>query len=90
MKVGTYMCDCDVGEFFLNFMMEPRLKPYVDVDLFQLYPEEIVGKIKVVKAQWERIMMRFAPSLYFVTKDMLVVKMMTKSSHLDPSNVYRW
>ena len=55
-------------------MMEPRLRPHAGVDLFQLYPEEAVGKNKSVKAQWERMMMGFAPSPYFVTKDMLVVK----------------
>ena len=35
-------------------------------------------------------MMGFAPSPYFVTKDMLVVNMMTKGSNIDSSNVYRW
>ena len=24
--VGTYMCNCDVGEIFLNFMLEPKLR----------------------------------------------------------------
>ena len=35
-------------------------------------------------------MMGFAPSPYFVTKDMLVVEMMMKGLDIDSSNVYRW
>ena len=35
-------------------------------------------------------MMGFAPFRYCVTKYMFVVETMTKGSHLDQSNVYRW
>ena len=75
---------------FLNFIMEPSLRPHAGIDFFQLYPEEAVGKSKSVKAQWERIVMGFTPSPYFVTKAIVVVDMMTKGSHSDSSNVYRW
>ena len=27
------MTDCDVGEIFLNLMLEPNLRPFVGVDL---------------------------------------------------------
>ena len=27
------MTDCDVGEIFLNLMLEPNLRPFVRVDL---------------------------------------------------------
>ena len=30
---GTFMTDCDVEEMFLNFMLEPELRPYAGVDL---------------------------------------------------------
>ena len=30
---GTYMCDVDVGEMFLNFMAHPSLRKYLGVDL---------------------------------------------------------
>ena len=89
-SIRTFMCDCDVGEMFLNFMMEPRLRPRTGVDLFELYLEEAVGKSKSVKSQCEIMMMGFTLSPYFVTKDMLVVEMMTKGSNLDPLNVFKW
>ena len=68
MKVGTFMCDCDVGKMFLNFMMDPRLRSHAGVDLFRLYPEKAVGKSKSVKAQWERMMMEFAPPCILLQK----------------------
>ena len=37
---GSYMTDCDVGEMFLNFMLEPSVRPYAGVDLTQAFPEE--------------------------------------------------
>ena len=70
-------------------MTELRLRPHAGIVLFQLYSEEAVVKSKPVKTQWERMMMRFAPSPYFVTKDMLVVEMMMKGSNVDSSNEYR-
>ena len=45
-KADTVMYDCDVGEVFINFMMKTRLRPHAGVYLFQLYPEETVGKSK--------------------------------------------
>ena len=68
MKVGTFMCDCEVGKMFLNFMIDPRLRPRAGVDLFRLYPEKAVGKSKSVKAQWERMMMEFAPPCILLQK----------------------
>lgn len=89
-RIGTFICDCDVVEIFLNFMLELKLRRHEWVDLLQRYPEEAVEKGKYVKAEWEKILIGFAPSPYFVTKDMLKVKKMTKGSHLDSSNMFRW
>lgn len=42
-KVGMSMCDCDVGEIFLNFMLEPKLRYHTGVDVFQLHLEKAIG-----------------------------------------------
>ena len=39
---GTFMADNDVGEMFLNFMMDFKMRPYAGVDLTTLFPEELV------------------------------------------------
>ena len=38
-EAGTYMADCDVGEMFLNFMLEPRLRLHAGVDLSKIFLE---------------------------------------------------
>ena len=35
------MADCDVGEFFLNFMLEPEVRPYTGVDVSRVFPKEV-------------------------------------------------
>ena len=38
---GTLMSDCDVGEIFLNFMLEPKLRTFARVDLTCLFPADV-------------------------------------------------
>ena len=45
-EAGTFIVDCDVGEMFLNFMLEPSLKPHAGVDLCSVVPEEKNEKLK--------------------------------------------
>ena len=46
---GTIMSDCDVGEMFLNFMLEPKLRPYAGVDLTFLFPEEVPAENQCIQ-----------------------------------------
>ena len=57
--VGTFMTDYDVRETFLNFMLEPDLRPYADVDLACLFPENVSAKDPVIRGWWERMLMGF-------------------------------
>ena len=87
---NTFMADCDVGEMFLNFMLEPKLRPFAGVDLTCMFPEEI-GKItSKVEACWERMLMGFAPSPYFVIKDLMELENMVRGNRKDPANVFCW
>ena len=45
---GMFMTDYDVGEMFLNFMLEPELRPYAGVDLTCLFPEYVSAKDPVI------------------------------------------
>lgn len=37
---GSYMTDYDVGEIFLNFILELSVRSHAEVDLTQAFPEE--------------------------------------------------
>ena len=86
-EAGTFMVDFDVGEIFLNFMLEPFLRPHAGVDLSSVFLE---GKNGRLKGWWERIIMGFGHSPYLVTKEMLVVEERVRSARLDPENIFRW
>ena len=49
---STWMVDLDIGEQFLNFMLEEEASQYVGVDLTQVFDEELVGTAK--RVIWER------------------------------------
>jgi hypothetical protein len=42
---GTHMTDVDLGEFFLNFVLHPTLKPLAGVDFTKYFPHEDGGKV---------------------------------------------
>ena len=71
---GTFMTDCDVGEMFLNFMLELDLRPYAGVDLTYVFPEDVSANDSVIRGWWERMLMSVSPSSYLVTKDLMVVE----------------
>ena len=87
---GSYMTDCDVGEMFLNFMLEQSIRSHAGVDLTQAFPEEAAGNEGRLKECWTRMLMGFAPSPYFVTKDMLIVEKLVRGDRWDGDNVFRW
>ena len=38
-EAGTYMRDCDIGEMFLNFMLDPANRPHAGVDFKDVFKE---------------------------------------------------
>ena len=86
--VGTFMTDCDIGEMFLNFMLEPKLRPFAGVDLTCLFPEEVSVEHQLIQGCWERILMGFSPSPYMVTKDLMEVEMMIRGNRRAPGNTF--
>ena len=44
-EAGTFMADCDVGEMFLNFMLEPAIRSHAGVDISKRFPDEGEGKL---------------------------------------------
>ena len=85
---GTYMADCDIGEMFLNFMLDVNLREYAGVDLTELFDKEANGE--VLWERWERLLMGFKCSPYLTCRDMKRVEPTLKGDRSDPNNVFRW
>jgi hypothetical protein len=86
--VGTYMADCDIGEMFLNFMLDVDLREFAGVDLTDLFCEEFSGL--TFWERWERLLMGFKPSPYLTTRSMRRIDPFLKGNMDDPENVFRW
>jgi hypothetical protein len=86
--VGTYMADCDIGEMFLNFMLDPAIRPFAGVDLTELFADE--AKARIFWERWIRMLMGFKPSPYCTTRAMRQIEPFLKGARDDPLNVFRW
>ena len=58
--VEINMSDCNVGEMFLNFMLEPKLRPYAGVDLTCLFPKKVSVATLFIRGYWKRMLMGFS------------------------------
>ena len=86
----NFMPNCNVGEMFLIFMLELKLRPFVGVDFTCLFPEEVSAENEFIRGCWERILMGFFPSPYLVTKDLMEVEMMIRGNRRDLGNTFGW
>ena len=46
---GTFMVNYDIGETFLNFIPEPRLRSHAGIELSSSFPEETIVDIPIVQ-----------------------------------------
>jgi len=88
--VDTFMADNDIGEMFLNFMLDVRMRTFAGVDLSLVFPEEMFPGVSGLHERWERLLMGFRPSPYLTTRDMMRLEPLLKGHREDPNNVFRW
>ena len=66
-EAGTFMCDLDVGEMFLNFVLHPGLRPLTGVDL-TFYTN--TGQVGRLWECWQRAAMGLTSSPYHACQGM--------------------
>lgn len=87
---GTYMCDTDVGEMFLNFMLHEEVRKMCGVDFTLYYPEEVGQGVGNLWERWCRCAMGLTTSPYQAIQGMMWAKELMMGNRLDESNVFRW
>ena len=85
-----FMADNDIGEIFLNFVLDVELRPFAGVDLSLLFSEEMFPGVLCLDEHWERMLMSFRLIPYLTTRDMMRLEPLLKGCRLDPNNVFRW
>lgn len=84
-EAGTYMCDLDVGEMFLNFILHVDIRSLAGVDLTH-YTKE--GKEGVVWECWHRAAMGLTSSPYQACQGMAFAEKVIRGDRLDPLNIF--
>ena len=91
----SWMADNDAGEFFLNWMMDEKVRELCGVDLSHFISQEE----KVVLSSrsethwvetWTRCAMGLRPSPYVCVKGMLLAKEIILGDQWHEKNVFRW
>lgn len=86
MDQTSWMADIDLGEFFLNFPLDMRIRPYVGVDLTPYFGQDS----KRVWERWGRCMMGFRSSPYNTALSFGWAEELIRGNPGDSTNPYQW
>ena len=92
LEQGSLSADIDIAEMFLNFMLDPKLRPYCGVDVSAIRSED--GSFeKGRKSTWEawcRLWMGQTDSPYLAVQCMLWAEEIILGARGDESNPFQW
>ena len=84
----SYCGDMDLGEMFLNFPMDSKLRPYAGVDLSSIEQDLPQGILQPGnnKVRWNRLFMGMLPSPFHAARQYYLAEEVAKGSPHDPIN----
>ena len=82
---NTYFADLDLGEMFLNYYMDMKIRPFSGVDVSKLFP----GK-RTVWYRWEQTFMGFRSSPFNACKMFSITLEVIRGDRSDATNPFRW
>jgi hypothetical protein len=86
-EAGTYMCDLDVGEMFLNFILHKEIRSMAGVDLTHYFPQPGGGTLWEC---WHRAAMGLTSSPYQACQGMGFAEEVIRGDRLDATNIFWW
>ena len=81
----TWFADLDLGEMFLNYFIDERLRPYCGVDVSKLFDDTQYKWLR-----WNRTLMGFRSSPYIAVKMFGWTLEMIRGDRHDVKNPFRW
>jgi len=88
LEAESWMMDLDLGEIFLNFPLDPQLRPYCGIDLRPFFLEEAGDR--TLWQVWVRCMMGLMSLPYCTVKMLLLGYESVVGDWHDPTNSFRW
>jgi len=85
-EAGTYMCDLDLGEMFLNFVLHPELRELCGVDVTAYLPK----RDQKVWYSWNRAAMGLKSSPYQAVQGVSIAEDVIRGDRSCPENPFRW
>ena len=93
---GTWLCDNDVGEMFLNFVLHDSLRELCGIDVSQFWEESDEGSHTGTSGKnqkwlrWARNAMGLKCSPYFSTRIMSLAMEAVTGDRKSETNIFRW
>jgi hypothetical protein len=88
----TYYGDIDIGEMFLNYFLDPKLRPWAGVDISELSaainPPKDAGQRKILR--WDRSLMGVRSSPFNCVRAYLISEEVIKGNRKEKNNPFRW
>lgn len=91
----TFYGDIDIGEMFLNYFLDPELRPWAGVDVTGLNSltsnqEDMHHHGKRLIMRWDRSLMGVRSSPYNCVRAYLISEEIIKGDRRAPENPFRW
>ena len=87
---GSWMVDLDIGDMFLNFMLDELVREYIGIDLSTLFEEELIDQHYSLWERWNRCAMGLKCSPYNAIKTMLFAMEFMKGYPSDATNPFEF
>ncbi len=92
--LDAWFGDIDLGEMFLNYPLDPNIRPYAGVDVTACHHPNLsdsqLSKVPRVVHRWERCAMGLTPSPILCTKAFAWSEEMIKGMRTSPQNPLGW
>jgi hypothetical protein len=86
----TFMADVGIGEMFLNFFLDPRIRLFAGVDFTKFYPEELDETKKVIWERCNQCAMCFRPCPFVTIQSLAWLEENFFGNRNDLENVFHW
>jgi hypothetical protein len=90
----TFYGDIDIGEMFLNYFLDPDVRPWAGVDVTELMPaispNDKAANDKRTILRWDRSLMGVRSSPFNCVRAYLISEEIIKGDRLAAANPFRW